>query len=89
MKPEIHPLYREVLFHDTTADAYFVAGSTTTTERTVQLEGEAIPCVPLDVSSASQVYYNGKQKNFAKESSAARFNQRLNRFPDAMKIRTI
>ncbi len=28
MRPDIHPEYREVLFHDTNANAYFVIGST-------------------------------------------------------------
>ncbi|WP_172666101.1 50S ribosomal protein L31, partial [Pseudomonas syringae] len=28
MKPDIHPQYRTVLFHDTAADAYFLIGST-------------------------------------------------------------
>ncbi|ADP11815.1 50S ribosomal protein L31 type B [Erwinia sp. Ejp617] len=85
MKPKIHPVYRKVVFHDTTADAYFVVGSTIKTDRTIQHEGEDMPYVPLDVSSASHVYYTGKQKDFAKEGSAARFNQRFGSFLGAIK----
>lgn len=80
MKPTIHPDYRPVVFHDTTVDKYFKIGSTIKTERTVEFEGETLPYVTLDVSSASHVYYTGKQKDFAKEGSAARFNQRFGRF---------
>ncbi|MDD2947045.1 MAG: 50S ribosomal protein L31, partial [Acinetobacter sp.] len=28
MRPDIHPDYQQVLFHDTNADVYFVIGST-------------------------------------------------------------
>lgn len=85
MKQGIHPAYRQVVFHDTTADAYFVVGSTIKTDRTVEHEGKTMPYVPLDVSSASHVYYTGKQKEFAKEGSAARFSQRFGSFLGAMK----
>ncbi|MCE0488900.1 type B 50S ribosomal protein L31 [Pantoea sp. Mb-10] len=80
MKPDIHPHYRPVVFHDTAADAYFKIGSTIKTERTIEYEGEVLPYVTLDVSSKSHVYYTGKQKEFAKEGSAARFNKRYGTF---------
>ena len=34
MKKEIHPEYRDVLFHDTGADTYFLIGSTIKTDKT-------------------------------------------------------
>ncbi len=80
MKPDIHPNYRQVLFHDTSADHYFKIGSTIKTDRTIEFEGAVWPYVTLDVSSESHPYYTGKQKDFAKEGSAARFNQRFGRF---------
>lgn len=80
MKPNIHPHYRPVVFHDTTVDEYFKVGSTIQTDRTIQFEGEELPYVTLDVSSKSHVYYTGKQKEFAKEGSAARFNKRFGSF---------
>ncbi|MHB2056248.1 type B 50S ribosomal protein L31 [Pantoea dispersa] len=80
MKPNIHPYYRPVVFHDTTVDEYFKVGSTIQTDRTIQFEGEELPYVTLDVSSKSHVYYTGKQKEFAKEGSAARFNKRFGSF---------
>ncbi|WP_336700041.1 type B 50S ribosomal protein L31 [Pantoea dispersa] len=80
MKPNIHPHYRPVVFHDTTIDEYFKVGSTIQTDRTIQFEGEELPYVTLDVSSKSHVYYTGKQKEFAKEGSAARFNKRFGSF---------
>lgn len=80
MKAEIHPHYRPVIFHDTSADHYFKVGSTIKTDRTVEFEGATYPYVTLDVSSASHAYYTGKQKDFNKEGSAARFNKRFGRF---------
>ncbi|MCQ9427628.1 50S ribosomal protein L31 type B, partial [Pseudomonas sp. LJDD11] len=52
MKPDIHPAYRTVLFHDTAADVYFLIGSTVDTDRTQQhTDGNTYPYVALDVSS--------------------------------------
>ncbi|PKH21377.1 50S ribosomal protein L31 [Enterobacterales bacterium CwR94] len=80
MKSGIHPAYRTVVFHDTSADHYFKVGSTIKTERTIDINGETYPYVSLDVSSKSHPYYTGQQKTLAKEGSAARFNQRYGRF---------
>ncbi|MBW7983797.1 type B 50S ribosomal protein L31 [Enterobacillus tribolii] len=80
MKPRIHPDYRTVVFHDTTADEFYKIGSTIQTDRTIELEGKTYPYVTLDVSAASHPYYTGKQKEYAKEGSAARFQQRFGRF---------
>lgn len=80
MKPNIHPLYRPVVFHDTSANEYFKVGSTIKTERTIEYEGEVLPYITLDVSSKSHVFYTGKQKDFAKEGNTARFNQRFGSF---------
>jgi large subunit ribosomal protein L31 len=80
MKPDIHPHYRTVVFHDTSANQYFKVGSTIKTDREIELEGKTYPYVTLDVSSASHPYYTGKQKVVGTEGSAARFQQRYGRF---------
>lgn len=77
MKAGIHPDYRTVVFHDLSADTYFKVGSTIKTDRTIELEGKSWPYVTIDVSSASHPYYTGKQKEFSKEGSTARFQQRF------------
>ena len=61
MKENIHPSYQPVVFHDTSADAYFLIGSTIKTERTIEYQGRTYPYVVLDVSSASHPFYTGKQ----------------------------
>jgi len=80
MKTGIHPDYRTVVFHDLSVDTYFKIGSTIKTERTIELDGATFPYVTLDISSASHPYYTGKQKEFNKEGSTARFNQRFASF---------
>ena len=77
MKAHIHPPYRTVVFHDTSANEYFKVGSTIRTDRVIELDGETFPYVTIDVSSKSHPYYTGKQKTFANEGSAARFRQRF------------
>ncbi len=39
MKPNIHPEYRTVVFHDTSVDEYFKIGSTIKTDREIELSG--------------------------------------------------
>ena len=62
MKPGIHPEYRDVLFHDTTIDQYFIIGSTVQTNRTEEYQGKTYPYMTIEVSSASHPFYTGKTK---------------------------
>lgn len=80
MKADIHPHYRSVVFHDTSADHYFIVGSTIQTDRTIDRDGVTYPYVTIEVSSESHPYYTGKQKEYAKEGSAARFQKRFGSF---------
>ena len=51
MKPGIHPEYRDVLFHDTTIDQYFIIGSTVQTNRTEEYQGKTYPYMTIEVLS--------------------------------------
>ncbi|WP_282338127.1 MULTISPECIES: type B 50S ribosomal protein L31 [Pseudomonas] len=78
MKPDIHPEYRPVLFHDTSADAFFLIGSTAETSRTHQhTDGNTYPYIALDVSSASHPIYTGQQRQTKVEGRIAGFNKRF------------
>ncbi|MEM6512269.1 MAG: type B 50S ribosomal protein L31 [Pseudomonadota bacterium] len=79
MKPDIHPEYRDVLFHDTTADVYFLVGSTVATSETAEYEGETYPYMTIDISSASHPHYTGKQRVSQNDGRIAKFNQRYKR----------
>lgn len=80
MRSDIHPEYRPVLFHDTTADQYFLIGSTVQTNKTREYEGQEYPYVTLDVSSASHPFYTGKGQQVKAEGRVASFNKRFGRF---------
>lgn len=56
MKPDIHPVYRTVVFHDTSANEYVKVGSTIKTERTIDMDGVTYPYVTIDVSSKSHPF---------------------------------
>ena len=79
MKPELHPEYREVLFHDTSSDTYFLINSTVQTNETKEYEGGTYPYMTVDISSASHPFYTGKQKSATRDGRVARFNRRYNR----------
>ena len=63
MKKEIHPEYREVLFHDTGVDKYFLIRSTLEKTETREWEdGKTYPYYPVEISSESHPFYTGKHK---------------------------
>lgn len=82
MKSDIHPHYRTVVFHDTSANEFFKIGSTIKTDREIELDGQMWPYVTLDVSSKSHPFYTGKQKSFSSDGSTARFRKRFGNFID-------
>ena len=79
MRKGIHPEYRDVLFHDTASDTYFVIGSTVETSKTHEYEGQTYPYMTIDVSSASHPFYTGKQRVAQNDGRIAKFNKRFNR----------
>ena len=80
MRVNIHPEYRQVLFHDTNADVYFVIGSTMDSSQSREYEGKIYPYVTLDISSASHPFYTGEQRQTSNEGRVASFNKRFARF---------
>ena len=85
MKPNIHLDYHVVAFHDTAADSYFIIGSTIKTDRTIEIDGNTYPYVPIDVSSNSHPFYTGKQKTLASDGRVAQFNRRFKNLSSAKK----
>ena len=79
MKADIHPEYREVVFHDVTSDFKFLTRSTlaTTAKDTVKWEdGNDYPLVKIEISSASHPFYTGKQKVMDTGGRVDRFRKR-------------
>ena len=78
MKKDIHPEYREVLFHDVGADKYFLIKSTLNTKETKKWEdGNTYPYYVLDVSSASHPFYTGQQKILDSGGRVKQFQDRF------------
>ena len=62
MKKDIHPDYKEVVFHDTSSDYKFLTRSTLKTKDTITWEdGKEYPLIKVEVSSASHPFYTGKK----------------------------
>ncbi|MEM0416753.1 type B 50S ribosomal protein L31 [Escherichia coli] len=80
MKPNIHPEYRTVVFHDTSVDEYFKIGSTIKTDREIELDGVTYPYFTIDFSSKSHPFYTGKLKTVASKGNVSQFPQRLGCF---------
>ena len=84
MRKDIHPEYREVLFHDTSVDEYFLVRSTLSTDQTKEYEGKTYPYCVLDISSASHPFYTGKQKLVDTGGRVDKFRKRFgNKTKDA------
>ncbi|WP_076587069.1 type B 50S ribosomal protein L31 [Solilutibacter tolerans] len=63
MKADIHPDYREVVFHDVTSDFKFLTRSTLASKETVKWEdGNEYPLVKVEISSASHPFYTGQNR---------------------------
>ena len=80
MKKDIHPEYREVLFHDISVDEYFIIKSTLSTDKTQEWEdGKTYPYYTLDISSSSHPFYTGKQKMIDTAGQVDKFKKRYNK----------
>lgn len=79
MKKEIHPEYRDVLFHDISADVKFLTRSTIATKETIEHEGRTVAYVKVDISSASHPFYTGTQKILDTEGRVDKFKKKYGR----------
>ena len=78
MRPDIHPDYRKVLFHDTSVDEYFIIGSSLkSNEKKKWKDGKTYPYYVIETSSASHPFYTGKQQIAKAEGRVASFNRRF------------
>lgn len=77
MKPNIHPEYREVVFHDIGADFKFITRSTINTRDTTKwTDGKEYPLVKIEVSSKSHPFYTGTQKILDTAGRVEKFKQK-------------
>lgn len=77
MKPDIHPNYRPVVFHDLASGFSFLTRSTISTKETVKWEdGNEYPLVKVEISYKSHPFFTGQQQNIATAKQVDKFRQR-------------
>lgn len=77
MRKEIHPQYRDVIFHDTSSDTKFMSRSTFNSKETVTWEdGKDYPVIKVEVSSASHPFYTGKKLFMDTAGRVEKFNKK-------------
>lgn len=81
MKQDIHPDYREVVFHDMSCDFKFVTRSTVNARETIEFEGKTYPLVKLETSSESHPFYTGNQKIMDTAGRVEKFRNKYSRTP--------
>ncbi len=78
MKPDIHPLYRPVVFTDTSAGTSFLTRSTVRTNETIAWEdGNTYPMARIEISSASHPFFTGTMKIVDTAGRVERFERRF------------
>ena len=76
MKQEIHPEYRKVLFVDSATGDEWVSRSTMTSEETKEVDGESLPVIKLEISSASHPFWTGQMREVDSDGRVDRFRKR-------------
>jgi large subunit ribosomal protein L31 len=77
MKAGIHPNYREVVFHDVSADTKFITRSTMSSRETINYEGKDYPLIKIEVSSESHPVFTGKHKIVDTAGRVEKFRQKF------------
>jgi len=80
MKDNVHPNYKDVVFHDVTSDFKILTRSTMSSKETVKWEdGQEYPLIKVEISSASHPFYTGKQKMVDSGGRIDKFQKRYAR----------
>jgi large subunit ribosomal protein L31 len=79
VKQGIHPDYHKVLFVDSATGEEWVTRSTLTSNETREIDGEQLPVVKLEISSASHPFWTGKMRELDSDGKIDRFRRRYQR----------
>jgi large subunit ribosomal protein L31 len=79
VKEGIHPDYHRVLFVDSATGDEWVTRSTMTSNETREVDGEELPVVKLEISSASHPFWTGKMRELDSDGKIDRFRRRYQR----------
>ena len=78
MKSGIHPAYRKVLFVDGATGDEWVSYSTMASDNLRTHQGEELPFIRLEISSASHPFWTGQAREVDTEGRMDRFRRRYN-----------
>jgi large subunit ribosomal protein L31 len=76
VKEGIHPKYHPVLFVDAATGQEWVSRSTLTSKETREVDGEEVPVVRLEISSASHPFWTGTARELDADGKIDRFRRR-------------
>lgn len=76
MKKDIHPVYRDVLFVDSSTGWKFVCGSTLKTDQTEVFEGKEYPVYYAPTTSSSHPFFTGSKQFIDSEGRVDKFLKR-------------
>ncbi len=76
MRKDIHPDYHKVIFIDSATGTEWVTRSTISSKESREVDGEEIPVVRLEISSASHPFWTGKLRELDTDGKIDRFRRR-------------
>ena len=76
MKEGIHPDYHPVLFVDAATGQEWLSRSTLTSKETREVDGQEVPVVRLEISSASHPFWTGTARELDADGKIDRFRRR-------------
>ena len=80
MRPDIHPEYRQVVFHDNSSgERCFIYKATATTETVTFSDGKDYPLAKVEISSYSHPFFTGQMKIVDTAGRVERFERRYGR----------
>lgn len=86
MRPDIHPEYRQVVFHDNSSGERWITQSTIATTETVTFsDGKDYPLAKVEISSYSHPFFTGQMKIVDTAGRVERFERRYGKRRKAAK----
>lgn len=76
MKPDIHPAYHKVVFIDSATGTEWISRSTMKSAETRDVDGEAVPVIRLEISSASHPFWTGQLREASRGGKVDDFRRR-------------
>ncbi|SDP33533.1 large subunit ribosomal protein L31 [Klenkia soli] len=76
MRQGIHPEYRTVAFRDAATGTVYRTRSTITSTEVIELDGETLPLVAVDTSSASHPFWTGSARVLDTAGRVEKFERR-------------